>query len=138
MGKKIYFISILCLAIVASPVWGLDFKPGKYEITVEVKMQGMPGGIPPQTMTQCLTEADPVPAGSADAQACKIKNMKTKGNTITYEMACKQQEMEVKSIGEMTYKGETFEGSSKMTMGPSAGGMTVTTMVKGKRIGKCD
>jgi hypothetical protein len=138
MLKKVFLFSILCMLLTTMPSWGLDLKPGKYEITTKVEMKGVPGGMPAQTMTQCITEQDPVPAGSANAQGCKITDMKTKGNTVTYTMECEQQGMKTKTTGEMTYKGDTFEGTSKTEMGPAAGGMTVTTKISGKRIGKCE
>ena len=137
MLKKIYTPSVLCMLLVALPAWGLDLKPGKYQITAKVEMPGMPGGMPPQTTTQCLNEQNPVPNTSAGAHGCKITDMKTKGNTVTYEMECNQQGMTIKNNGEMTYKGDSFEGTSQTNMGPAAGGMTVKTVVKGKRIGDC-
>jgi len=138
MLKKICTLSVLGLLIAALPVWGLDLKPGKYEITVKVEIPGMPGGTPPQTMTQCLNEQNPVPDSSAGAQGCKITDMKTTGDTVTYTMECNQQGTQTKSTGKITYKGDSFEGTSETNMGPAAGGMTVTTVVKGKRIDKCE
>lgn len=120
------------------PTWGLDFKPGKYEITVKMEVPGMPGGMPPQTMVQCLNEKNPLPDSAPDAQGCKMANMRTKGNTVTYTIECNQPGMEAKIAGEMTYKGDSFDGTTNTSMGPEAGGMTVITVVKGKRIGKCD
>lgn len=130
-------LSVMSCLLFALPAFGLDLKPGKYEITSKVEMAGMPGGVPPQTITQCLTENDPVPAGSAAAQGCKVTDMKTSGNKVTYSMECNQQGMQVTSSGEIVFKGESFEGTSKMQMGPSAGGMTVTTKTTGKWISKC-
>ena len=138
MLKKTFTFSVLCMLLAALPAWGIDLKPGKYEITAKVEMPGMSGGVPPQTTTQCLDEQNPVPASSAGAQGCKITDMKTKGNTVTYTMECNQQGMKIKSTGEITYKGDSFEGTTKTIMGPAAGGMTVTTEIKGKRIGKCE
>lgn len=138
MLKKICTLSVLCMLLAALPAWGLDLKPGKYEITAKVEMPGMPGGMPPHTMTQCLTEQKPVPDSSASAQGCKITEMKTKGNTVTYTMECNQQGMKTISTGEMTYNGDSFEGTTQTSMGSAAGGMTVTTVVKGKRIGNCE
>ena len=131
------FVAVLCTTVFVLPAWGLDFRPGKYEITVDVKMQGMPGGMPAQTMVQCLTAQDPVPKASADAQGCQVKNMKTRGNTVTYTMVCDQQGMKTKSTGEVTFSGDSFTGKSEMKMPPSAGGMTMTTVTSGKRIGDC-
>ena len=119
------------------PAWGLDLNPGKYEITVKMEMAGMPAGMPTQTMVQCMTEQDPVPRASADAQGCKVTDMNTSGNTVTYTIVCDQQGAETESTGEVTFSGDTFEGKSTTKMGPAAGGMTVTVMTKGKRIGSC-
>ena len=138
MLKKICTFSILCILLAALPAWGLDLQPGKYEITAKVDMPGMSGGMPPQTTVQCLNEQNLVPDSSVGAQGCKITDMKTKGNTVTYTMECDQQGMKIKSTGEITYKGDSFEGTTKTSMGPAAGGMTVTTVIKGKRIGKCE
>ena len=138
MLKKICTLLVLGMLIAALPAWGLNLNPGKYEITTKVEMSGMPGGTPPQTMTQCLNEQDPVPDSSAGAQGCKITDMKTSGNTVTYTMECNQQGMKTKSTGEMTYNGDSFEGTTQTSMGPAAGDMTVTTVVKGKRISKCE
>ncbi len=138
MVKKFSVIILLGIITIAIPAWALDLKPGKYEITAKVEMAGMPGGMPAQTMTQCLTEQDPVPASSADAQGCKVTDMKTEGNTVTYTMTCEQQGTTFKSSGEITFKGDTFEGTSQAHMGPAAGNMTITTKTSGKRIGKCE
>jgi hypothetical protein len=136
--KKICTLSVLCLFLAVLPVWGLDFNPGKYEITVRMEMPGIPGGVPPQTMTQCLTDQNPVPDSSPDAQGCKMTDMRTTGNTVTYTIDCNQQGVEAKITGDMTYKGDSFEGTTLTDMGPETGGMTIMTVVKGKRIGKCD
>ena len=138
MLNKVFLFSIVCLLLTTMPSWGLDLKPGKYEITAKVEMRGMPGGMPPQTTIQCITEQDPVPVGSANAQGCQLTDMKIKGNTVVYTMECEQQGMKAKTSGEITYKGDTFVGTSKTEMGPAAGGMTITTKISGKRIGTCD
>ena len=138
MFKKICTLFVLGLLIAVLPAWGLDLKPGKYEITAKVEMPGMPGGTPPQTTTQCLNEQNPVPDSSAGAQGCKITDMKTRGNTVTYTMECNREGMKTKITGEMTYHGDSFEGTTQMSMGPTAGNMTVTTVLKGKRIGECE
>jgi hypothetical protein len=64
--------------------------------------------------------------------------MNTKGNKVTYTMECNQQGMKAISNGEIIYKGKSLEGISVMKMGPSAGGMTITTKTSGKWVGKCD
>ena len=45
--------------------------------------------------------------------------------------------MKTESTGEVTFSGDSFTGKSEMKMPPSAGGMTMTTVTSGKRIGDC-
>jgi hypothetical protein len=124
--------------LIALPAFGLDLKPGKYEITAKVEMAGMPGGMPQVTSTQCLTKENPVPNGSADSQDCKVTDMKTDGNKITYAMECDQQGRKMTSSGEMIYEDGSFESTSTMKMGPSAGGMAIKSNITGKWVGECD
>lgn len=138
MITKTFAGLILVMLITAVPAWCLDMNPGKYEITAQVDMPGMPQAMPPQTMTQCLDSQNPVPNANPDNRNCTVTDRQTTGNTITYTMTCHQQGMTIKSTGRMTYNGDTFEGDTKTVMGPQAGGMTLTTTIKGKRIGACD
>jgi len=138
MLKRIYTFSALFILLAAMPAWGLDLTPGKYEITAKAEMPGMPGGMPPQTTTQCLNEQNPVPNSAAGALGCKITDMKTNGNKVTYTMECNQQGMKIKSTGEMTFSGDSFAGTTQTHMGPESGGMTVKTVIEGKRVGNCD
>jgi hypothetical protein len=133
-----FVVFLLCLKIFTLPAWALDFNPGRYEITVKVEMPGMPSAMPPQTMIQCLTEQSPVPNTSANANGCNIKEMETRGNTISYTLVCNQQGMKTETKGVVTYKGNSFEGKSETKMGPEAGGMTMISIIKGKRIGNCE
>jgi hypothetical protein len=138
MMKEIFTGMMLAMLITALPAWGLDMTPGKYEITTQVEMPGMPRSAPPQTITQCLEKQNPVPNASSGSQGCKVSDLQTKGNTVTYTMTCDQQGMKMKSTGQITYNKDTFEGKCQTVMGPQAGGMTIITVMKGKRIGTCD
>ena len=138
MLKKIFLISILCAAMAALPASALDLKPGKYEITIKTTMPGSNQQMPTQTTTQCMTGQDPVPNASSGAQGCTITDMETRGNTITYTMECQQQGTKTVTTGEMTYKGDSFEGTTQTKIGPAAGGMVINSEIKGKRIGDCD
>ena len=139
LRKSSFFFMVVCsLGLFFIPAWGLDFKPGMYKITSTVKMPGMPAGsVPPQAITQCLTEQDPVPNKDASGQTCKIKDMKQDGNTITWKMECDQQGQKMTSDGQIIYSGDSFEGTTTTNMGPQAGNMTIKTVVTGNRIGDC-
>jgi hypothetical protein len=135
--KKTTIYILIVMAALAAPVWGLDLQEGRYEITSKVEMTGMPMAIPPTTITECLTPQDPVPDQTAEGQPCRIINMETRSNTVTWEMECDQQGQTMKSNGKMVYRGDRFEGTVDTQMGPQAGNMKMVTTVNGKRIGPC-
>lgn len=138
MWKKIGIISILCPFLAALPVSGFEFRPGKYEVSIQMEVPGMPGGIPTQTMMQCLSGDSPVPGSNPAAQGCEVTEMQTSGNTVTYKMECSQHGMQAKISGMVTYTGDAFEGTTRTTMAAEAGNVIMTTAVRGKRIGECD
>ena len=139
MLKKTTIICLImfCMLLLVSPSWALDFLPGQYEITSKVEMPGMPSSIPPQTTTQCMTEQDVVPTKSVASQDCKVFDLVTKGNTVSWKMECSQQGQKIKSTGQMTYNMDSFEGTIKTDVGSQGGNMIITTVISGKRIGDC-
>ena len=62
LKKTAVIFMVMCgLVLFFIPAWGLDFKPGMYNITSTVKMPGMPAGsVPSQTITECLTKSGTV------------------------------------------------------------------------------
>ena len=139
MLKKhtIIYLTMFFMFLLVSTSWALDFVPGRYEITSKVEMPGMPSSIPPQTTTQCMTKQDPLPTKNVASQDCKVTDLVTKGNTVSWKMECNQQGQKMKSTGQITYNGESFEGTIKTDLGPQAGNMIITTVISGKRIGDC-
>ncbi len=139
MFKKINFIfTVMCVVFLFSMnSFALDFNPGEYQITSKIKMQGMPSGMPAQTITECVSEQDPIPKTDSSDQGCEVHNMKQNGNVITWEMECNQEGQKITSQGEMIYSGDSFKGTITTKMGPQAGNMVITTEITGKRIGNC-
>lgn len=112
----------------------VNMQAGKWEITNSLEMQGMPAGMmKPQTFTSCLNQKDYVPkdAGQKD---CEMKNMKVEGNTVSWEVACKDSG----GKGTVTYAGTTFDGVMEMTMKQSGKVMNAKMTMKGRHIGPCD
>ena len=129
------FVAVFCLASV--PVWALDFKPGKYQITSKTEMPGMPMQMPAMTFEQCMTKQDPV-AVQQDQGGCTIKDQKIKGNTVSWVMECNQQGQVTTGKGEMKYSGTSFDGLFEFSVAAPTGNMTMTTKTHGERIGDCD
>ncbi|MBI4683213.1 MAG: DUF3617 family protein [Nitrospirae bacterium] len=115
----------------------MDMKEGLWEFTSKMEMPGMPMEMPATKHTQCLTAKDNVPQNrdmdKGRNEDCKIKNTDVKGNTVMWEMHCVSEGKQVKSIGKVTYKGDTFEGETKMEVD----GMKMAQKMSGRRIGNC-
>ena len=145
MTKKIIF-SILAAAVVffaAGANAGLDMQDGKWEITTEVEMPGMPIKMPTVTVTECLTSKAPVPPASDEGEKgegmeCKVVEQKVSGDTITWKVKCSGSSGESESSGKVTYKGDRMEGIMKMKAKHGGEAMEMTSRMKGRRIGRCD
>ena len=134
MFKKGWLILGMLLIFVSVSFAGSLLKEGLWEITSKMEIRGMPVPMPPITYKQCMMNQNPVPNQSQPGQECHMKNIKTKGNTVSWEMVCGSQQGEVKSSGKITYKGDRFNGVVMMDM-PGQGEMKMT--MTGRRIGKC-
>ncbi|MBT8352774.1 MAG: DUF3617 domain-containing protein [Deltaproteobacteria bacterium] len=110
-------------------------KEGMWEITSQMEIPGMPVPMPPITFKQCMTKQNPVPHQSQSGQECHTKNIKTKGNTVSWDMICDSPEGKMKSSGKITYQGDRFNGIV-MTDIPGQGQMKMT--MTGRHIGKCN
>ncbi len=126
---------IIASIILATQAWGLDFQEGRYEITSTIKMPGM--NPPPTTITRCLTKQAPLPDQSVADPKCKVVEMKTQANTVTWMVECDEQGQKMKGSGKMVYHGDRFEGAVKNVIMDPDGNMTVNTTIKGKRVGPC-
>nr|WP_319396473.1 DUF3617 domain-containing protein [uncultured Desulfobacter sp.] len=113
---------------------GPNMNPGTWEIITKMEMPGMPGQS--VTHTQCITEQDLVPVNKDPNNSCTVKNISTRGNTVSWEITCGGQGGEMDGTGEITYAGDTMKGNMVMVM--KAMNMTITNTLSGKRIGPCD
>ena len=113
---------------------GVDMQEGKWEITSTVEMEGMPAAMmKPQTVTTCLKQNDYVPK-EQEQKDCTMKDVKVDGNTVTWEVVCKDSS----GKGTITYAGSTFDGTMLTMMKQEGKDMTVKMTMKGKHIGPCD
>jgi hypothetical protein len=136
MVRTKYVLSIVGVILLSAGItWaGPKMNPGKWEITTKTEMAGMPAQS--ITHTQCITSDDLVPMSDDANQNCQVKNMKTSGNTVTWEITCGGQGGQMDGTGEVTYNGDTMEG--KMEMKIQGMDMKVKNTLSGKRIGQCD
>ncbi len=130
-------LSLIILPLFVTSAWA-EIKDGLWEITTRIEMKGMPGQIPPTTVRQCLTKKDPVPQAQDKQNNCKMIDQKVSGDTVTYSMECKGKDSVVFTSGTMSYKGNSFTGTSAMKI-KSKGQpeMQMNSKIDGKYIGRC-
>lgn len=126
------FLGLLSLCSAGYAGSELNMEDGMWEITSQVKMQGM--AIPPMTFSQCITKDNAVPKSNTPGQDdCKVSDMETTGSTVSWSVTCSGQAGNMKSKGKITYHGDRFEGE----MTTDHMGMVMVTEMSGRRTGPC-
>jgi hypothetical protein len=135
--------SLLAAVVLSQSAHGAapNMREGMWEITMKMEMAGMPGGMPPQVIKQCMTKKDienpqRFAQGGPAADRCQVSNYQLKGNTASWDMACKGPE-EMTGSGTITFSGDSYTGTTRMSM--KSGGQTqnMTMQSSAKRIGDC-
>jgi len=138
MVKKMFMMVLLfsitlCLGTAFA---GPNLNPGKWEITTQTEMAGMPMSIPPVTHTQCLKGKDLIPQSQEAGKECQVTDIKTSGDTVSWKIVCSGQNGRMEGTGEVTYSGDRMEGVMNMVI--QGAGMQVKNKISGQRIGDCD
>ena len=114
-------------------------RDGRWEVTMEMDMPGMPMKLPPVKTIQCITKeqaGDPnqaVPQGPQDKNnACKASDYKVSGSTVTWTMKC-EGKTPMTGTGEITYAADSYDGWMKVKTADGEMAMKY----KGKRLGDC-
>lgn len=142
---KVSFFAVLAIILTLVCFSGaqaadLNMKDGLWEITTKMEMKGMPANIPPTVTKQCMTKKESVPQQDKDKNPnCKMVDQKVSGNSVTWSMICKEKDGTVDSKGKITYKGDTFDGTTTTTIKDKSGkAQQIATKMSGKRLGPCD
>lgn len=118
-----------------------NMKEGNWEIKGEIKLEGMPFPMPPMPInySTCLTKKDMVPQQKQKDQECTTISTKVQGDTVTWVTQCKDKKGVVtESTGEITYKGNSFNGSVKNVTKDTKGAQSLSTLkMAGNRTGDC-
>lgn len=143
MLKKIIVFGVITFIILlyGHVLAGPQMNPGKWEITTKTEMTNPDARtgeqtFRPQIHTQCITSDDLIPVRSDDQQECKITDIKTGGNVVTWKMSCGEQNKGVKGSGSATYNGDNMNGVMNLTATPY--GTKIKNTFSGRRIGPCD
>ena len=137
-----YALVVLVIAASSAALAQGPRRDGKWEITTEMDMPGMPMKMPAMTSTQCITKeqaADPqkavpqgTPPGRGNPSDCKVSDYKSTGDKVTWTLKCEGREA-MTGNGEITYAADAFKG----TMTLNRGGQAMTLKYSGKRVGDC-
>lgn len=124
----------------------LNFEPGMWETHINVKVEGMPMALPPQSYKRCATADDIArqedvlihPASQDPDQKCEVKQYEHKGNTISMHLVCSGNSGPAEFRGKIIIDSKTayhggFDGEVTTEMGP----MKMHQTISGKRTGKC-
>lgn len=134
--------TIFALALLASVAFAADkanFQDGLWEITTTMKMDGMPMGPQTTTIKECMNSSNPVPQPKEKDNSCKMDNLSTSGNTVSWTMTCNNKDGKMESTGKMTYADrKSFEGTQDMKMTTGKGKpMSMHSTMKGKYLSAC-
>ena len=120
-----------------------NMKDGLWEITMKMEMPGMPAGMKPQVVRQCITKKDledprkTAPSGGDPKDnRCQVTDYKMQGNTASWNMACKG-DGAMTGSGTATYSGTSYSGTNKMTMNRGGKAQTMTMQYSGRHLGEC-
>jgi hypothetical protein len=135
MKRLTFAFSLLCLA---GAIHAQEMKPGLWEVTTTMKMQGMqmPGG----KFNHCYTAKDLADGkqyqGDTNSK-CTISNMKSGGGNISYDMSCQIEggKMTGSVKGSMSPTAYSFDQNMRMT--PDQGMGEMLSIIKGRRLGDC-
>ena len=135
--RKFLLALALCalptLAFAASPV-----KAGKWEMTMQTEMTGMPMKMPPFTTTYCLSKEDAenpekmAPEQQRKNSDCKRTDFKVDGNVVTWKVECPKSGTH--GEGKITYTSDSYAGTMHMTMPQGE----MNAKYSGKYLGACD
>jgi hypothetical protein len=138
MRKFVPYVFAAIVAFVAvAPASAVENpqKPGKWAITMQMEMPGMPIKMPPIKTEVCLTAEDlkdPQKSVPNDPKSkCTIGDYKVDGNTVSWSIDCPKQNM--KGTGEITYTEDSYSGGMNMTVGEQQ----MKTKYSGKWLGAC-
>jgi hypothetical protein len=144
--------SVLFVIVLAAPIASeaqIGIRPGQYEVTLEMKMpipaEGQKAvldaaGFDKNKRLECIT-ADDVKDMKDIAQfftreadgMCKISDLKTTGNKLTFNMAC-EEELKMTATTEVTFGTDWMTSSTTAKYGELG---TATVKTSAKRVGEC-
>lgn len=139
--KAVALVTLAVLALSAASRADTQgaLREGKWEVTTQMQLPGVPMQLPATTRTQCVTKAqqdDPastLPSGSPDPQVkCTPSDYHRDGNKVTWKVTCTGSQP-MTGQGSIVLDGDRYDGTMVLTM--EQGSMSLK--YAGKRVGDC-
>jgi hypothetical protein len=129
--------SLLFTVLLTLPLYAAspNLNPGQWTISSSMEMPGMNFTMPATSFSQCITAADLIPRPGQENGKCRVLQQDISGDTVTWTIACESGGGQMTSKGEVTYHGDTFEGTVQSSGSSMPTPMTQT--MNGKRTGSC-
>jgi hypothetical protein len=154
---KVCFVVVLLAPVAADAQ--IRVRPGQYEYTMEMDLgsgsrealdavlnaAGAKRDAGKQKMLQCITAEDVKDMQDPNSivklfareieedGTCKISDVKTAGNKLTYTVTCVDDGSRMTMATEMTFSGDTMTGVTKGNMD----GRPMSSTLTAKRVGEC-
>jgi hypothetical protein len=139
-------IPLLCLALLGVPVGALADEPlpGLWELTLETRVPAEPGfEAPPQTISQCLTEADARdpskvlgPLASSGGSDCRYTQSGYQGNVFRFVLQCASP-LPLKTTGNVSFSASSVQGTMETSSTVDGRSVEFASKLSGRRLGDC-
>jgi len=113
-----------------------DMHPGRWEITSTLEMPGMAFSMPASRHIQCINAEEIIPQAQQESSKCQVVDQSIHGNVVKWQVKCESGGGSMDSHGEITYHGDSFEGT--VVTNGSQMPSEMTQKMSGKRIGQCN
>lgn len=115
-----------------------DVKEGMWEITSQMEMPGMPMAVPPVIFKKCFTKQSMKPENILRNNNCTMQKMDVSSNSVSWQMSCQQQGMQMTGTGNIDYQHTSYSGNFVMQMSAAnQPSMNMNTKLSGRYIGPC-
>ena len=135
-AKQIVLFVGLLLTLPAAGVAASAMREGLWEVSAAVEGRK----APPTTVQHCMTKQDIenpqkfVPGG--EGGGCEIKDHKTQGNVVTWNMACTGK-TPMTGSGSITFGETSYTGRSTLSVTRGGKPVQMTIRYTGKYLGPC-
>lgn len=133
--------ALLLASLLSLPSLALAAAGETWEVTSKTEMAGMPYAMPETVITVCQPKG-----GAPDPQQmmqdegnCKVSDVKTSGNKVTWKVRCDGDGQKMSGGGEVTHGKSSYQGSMHMSGTADGEKVDMKASYRGKRLGEaCD